>query len=80
MPIQFRRNLVVLDDLCTVEEAEGLLQWLQNHTKAKLNLKDCKHLHTAILQVLMAARTPVATWPDDVDLARWLKIVLSARN
>ncbi|CAK0757858.1 STAS domain-containing protein [Gammaproteobacteria bacterium] len=76
MPMQFRKNLAVLDDFCTVEEAEGLLQWLQNHAKAKVNLKDCKHLHTSVLQVLMAARAPVTSWPDDPDLARWLKAVL----
>ncbi|CAK0767440.1 conserved hypothetical protein [Gammaproteobacteria bacterium] len=77
MPIQFRKNLAVLDDLCTVEEAEGLLQWLQSHTKAKVNLKDCKHLHTAVLQVLMAVHPPITAWPEDPDLARWFKVALS---
>lgn len=76
MPIQFRRNVAVLEEFCSVEEAEGLLQWLQSHPKAKINLKDCRHLHTAVLQVLMASRTPVANWPDDQDLSRWLKLVL----
>ncbi|CAK0744236.1 conserved hypothetical protein [Gammaproteobacteria bacterium] len=77
MPIQFRRNLAVLEEFCTVEEAEGLLQWLQAHPKAKVNLKDCRHIHTAILQVLMAAKVPVSAWPDDPDLARWLKVGLT---
>ena len=76
MPIQFQKNVALLSDFCTVEEAEILLQWLQKHPKAKINLSACRHLHSSVLQVLMAAHLPISAWPEDVELSRWLKVAL----
>ena len=72
MPIDFMRNVACLKGVCTVEEAEPLLQWLQDQQRAKIKLKECTHVHTAVLQVLIAAKVMVTLPPDDVDLARWL--------
>jgi hypothetical protein len=32
MPIEFKKNRATFRDEVSVEEAEGLLEWLQNHT------------------------------------------------
>jgi hypothetical protein len=64
-------------DTVGVEEAEGFLAWLQKHSKPKLNLSACTHVHAAQLQVLMAAQIPVAEWPTDESLSKWLKSALS---
>lgn len=72
MPIEFMRNVVSLKGVCTVEEAEPLLEWLQDQQRAKVKLKECTHIHTAVLQVLMAAKAMVTLPPEDPDLAKWL--------
>jgi hypothetical protein len=77
MPIEFKKQRAVFRGIVTVEEAEALLGWLQNKPAAKADLTECIHLHTANLQVLMAAKTVVASWPTDSDLCAWLKTALS---
>lgn len=72
MPIQFSENLASFTEVCTVEEAEQLLQWLHDAPAGQLKLADCTHIHTAIVQVMMAGRAVIAWPPTDKDLARWL--------
>ena len=76
MALSYRRNLAVFIDAIGVEEAEGFLAWIQKRKKPRLDLSGCTHLHAAQLQVLMAARIPVAAWPRDESLAAWLQSVL----
>jgi len=76
MPIEFKKQKAVFRDGVTVEEAEALLEWLQNKPAAKVDLAACSHLHTANLQVLMAAKIKVIGWPDDPDLRGWLQTAL----
>ncbi|MDQ5908060.1 MAG: hypothetical protein QG599_151 [Pseudomonadota bacterium] len=80
MPVEMMKNVACFKGVCTVEEAEPLLQWLQDQQRAKVKLKECTHLHTAILQVLMAAKVMVTLPPDDPDLARWLMPALKNRR
>lgn len=77
MAMTYRRNVAHFSDTVGPEEAEGFLSWLHKHPKGRLNLAACNHLHAAQLQVLMAARIPVAAWPADESLTAWLKSVLS---
>jgi len=76
MPIEFKRNQAVLHDVVGVEEAEGLLEWLQSKPAAKVDLARLRHLHTANLQVLMASRPAVSAWPEDRELRAWLEPAL----
>jgi alpha-D-ribose 1-methylphosphonate 5-triphosphate diphosphatase PhnM len=77
MTITYKKSKAVLSDVVSVEETEGLLEWLQAHPKGKLDLSGCVHLHTANLQVLMAARPSIAAWPQDAGLAAWLRAALN---
>ena len=77
MAIEFKRNLAVLSDVVTVEEAEGLLEWLQKKPAVKVDLSACVHLHSANLQVLMAAKPAVQAWPTDPALRLWLEFALT---
>ncbi|MBF7073191.1 hypothetical protein ISG33_07255 [Glaciecola sp. MH2013] len=65
MPITYKKTVAVLDDNCDIEEAEELLSWLIEKPKAKVNLKNLSHMHTAILQVIMASNTEVSAWPQE---------------
>lgn len=76
MPIEYKGSRATFRDLVKVEEAEGLLEWLQKKPTAKVDLYPCKHLHPANLQVLMVAKTIISRWPTDPDLRSWLETVL----
>ena len=80
MAVTYKRNVARFADTVGVEEAEGFLAWLQKHPKPKLNLAACTHIHAAQLQVLMAAQIPVAEWPGDELLTKWLRSALSLRG
>jgi hypothetical protein len=76
MPIQYKKNLATFVDVVTVDEAEPLLNWLQERRNAKVNLADCSHMHPANLQVLMASKCAVAAWPSDRPFSAMLKAAL----
>jgi hypothetical protein len=77
MAMTYKRNVAVFADAVGVEEAEGFLAWLDKHPKPKLDLAACTHIHAAQLQVLMAARLPIAKWPQDSALTAWLESALT---
>jgi len=72
MPIAYKKTVAVLTDVCTVEEAEELLEWLHAHPGGKVNLKELAHPHTAVLQVLMALRPKISALPRDEAVRAWL--------
>jgi hypothetical protein len=78
MPIEFEKCRAIFRDEVSVEEAEGLLEWLQNRSDAKVDLSACSHLHTANLQVLMAAEAGIACWPKNGELRAWLEPLLKS--
>lgn len=77
MPILFNKQQAVFQNVAGVEEAEGLLDWLQNNPKATIDLSACNHLHAANVQVLMANKRLVAAWPNDAHLRAWLESTLT---
>jgi hypothetical protein len=79
MAIEYKKNMAVFRDIVSVDEAEGLLDWLQSKPAAKVDMKDCTHLHPANLQVLMAANSRIAFWPADVNLCAWLAPALKSK-
>lgn len=77
MPIQFSAGHVALIGVCQVEEADRLRIWLSEQPGAPVSLGGLTHAHTAIVQVLMAARPRVLDWPADTGLAEDLAAVLA---
>lgn len=63
---------IILDGNCPVEEAEPLLQLLQATPTASLDWRQCTHLHTAVLQVILAARPPLIGPCGDAWVQRWV--------
>jgi hypothetical protein len=78
MPIEFKKNRAIFRDEVSVEEAEGLLEWLQTRPSAKADLSELSHLHTANLQVLIAAKTAILSWPKNDELRAWLEPALKS--
>jgi hypothetical protein len=65
---------IVLDGRCPVEDAESLLQLLHVAPEASVDWRRCGYLHTAVLQVIMAAR-PVLVGPcGNPWVEQWVKL------
>ncbi|MCG5500986.1 hypothetical protein [Ectothiorhodospira lacustris] len=77
MGIETNADTLRVSDILGVEDAETLLDWLLKHPGGPVNLAACTHLHAANLQVLMATRPHITTWPDDPMLADWLRHALN---
>ncbi len=73
MAIRYLKKHAALEGVVTVEDAEGLLQWLRAQATPAVHLGRCEHLHAAALQVLLALRPRVVAVPAD----RWLAAALA---
>jgi hypothetical protein len=63
---------IALDGACPVEDAELLLKLLQAAPAASCDWTRCGHLHTAVLQVLLAARPKLVGPCGDPWVERWI--------
>ena len=80
MAIKYKGNTAVLKDVVSVEEAEGLLEWIHNTPKARIDMSKLVHIHTACLQVLMASNIKISSWPKDELLKILLEQALKNRG
>ena len=78
MSIELKKKVAVCKDICSIEEAETLLGWLIEQPSGKLNLKQLKHMHTAIVQVIIATKASVSVWPEDANVCRNIQWLLKA--
>lgn len=79
MSIVYEKNKATFTGFISIEEADQLLAWVHAYPNGKLDFEHCEHLHTATLQVLMAAASlSVLSWPSDAPFASWLKGSLNA--
>lgn len=67
-------GVIVLEGECPVEDAETLLQLLQAQPKGPVDWSGCTRLHTAVLQVLMAAAPPMRGECGNAFVARWSRV------
>lgn len=72
MPLVFTGTQVRFEDVCAVEDAMGLVEYLRDNEAPEVDLSGCTYLHTALLQLLLLARPNIAAAPTDPFLARWI--------
>ena len=72
MGIEFRENMAYITETATVEEAEKFFEWLLETKEPVVDLKECLHMHTAVLQAILLIR-PQLILPDDDELRAWLE-------
>ena len=58
MPLVFKGQMVSFEDVCTVEDALPLLEFLKVGEAAEIDLSACTYLHTALLQLLADGAAP----------------------
>ncbi|WP_432563201.1 hypothetical protein [Kineococcus sp. SYSU DK003] len=78
MPLHFAENTAVLTGAVVVEEAEPLATWLRGAADPAVDLVDCRHLHTAALQALVAAGVKVVGVPADDFTRAWILPLLQS--
>jgi hypothetical protein len=71
---------LVLDGVCPVEDAEALLQLLQTAPNAVVDWTQCRQLHTAVLQVILAAGILPIGPCSDAWVSEWVAPELAKRN
>jgi hypothetical protein len=76
MGIEYKKSLAIFTENVSVEDAEGLLDWLVKNPKGKINLAACEHIHAANLQILMVTKPTIASEPKDENLQIWLNWAL----
>jgi len=47
------------------DEGDELLAMLRENPGAAVDLSELEHLHTALLQILIAADSRITAWPED---------------
>jgi hypothetical protein len=63
---------ILLQGICTLDDAELLLRSLSDDPRAPVDWTGCGHVHTAIVQVLMAARPRIIGAPTNPFLRQHL--------
>ena len=68
MTVSMQGDIVVLEGHCGSGEAEELLQLLLAAPSANVDWRACDGAHTAVVQVLLAARRPLIGPPRNAGL------------
>ncbi len=69
---------IVLAGACPNEDAEPLLQLLLETPAAPVDWRRCTAAHSAVIQLLLAARPVVQGPPANAALARWVAPAIDA--
>lgn len=73
------KGTLVLEGVCPVEDAEMLLQLLHTAPNAAVDWAQCRQLHTAVLQVIVASGiVPVGPCADPW-VAEWVAPTLAQK-
>ena len=72
MSLRFEGDVVFLEDECHVEQAEQLLQFLQASPGRTVDLSGCRHLHSALAQLLLSLNVRVSGEPEDLFLRQFV--------
>ena len=64
---------IVLDGSCPIEDAEPLLELLLATPAAPFDWTQCDYLHTAVLQVILAARPSFSGQCGDAWVRQWVE-------
>jgi hypothetical protein len=73
-------GMVILEGACAVEDAEPLLQLLQETPAPAIEWTTCSHLHTAVVQVILASGVTPIGLCGDAWVRRWLAPELSQKG
>jgi hypothetical protein len=70
-------GVIVLEGDCPAEDAESMLRLLLLDPAAAVDWCGCDYAHTAIVQILLAARRVVHGPPRSLFLREWIAAAMS---
>lgn len=79
MTVRIEENRICVEGICPVEDAETLLQALQEGPPF-VDLSGAGRLHTAVVQVLLAGTVVVSGEPSDPFARRYLMPLFVAQH
>ena len=65
-------GIVILEGACAVEDAEPVLQMLQAAPTPAVDWTTCSHLHTAVVQVILASGAALTGPCGDKWVQNWV--------
>ncbi len=71
-------DIIVLEGACPTEDAEALLRLLSSNRQRVVDWRGCEQAHTAVIQLLLAARPKMIGPPAGGFLRDHLDIELQA--
>jgi hypothetical protein len=70
-------GVIRLEGNCPDEDAETLARYLLLAPAAMIDWRDCDHAHTAVVQLLLAARRITRGPPRSIFLRAWVEPLLA---
>jgi hypothetical protein len=78
--VLIQKDRIWLQGNCGADDVELLMSGMRLDGSAMVDLSEADHLHTAILQVLLAFRPSITGTPRDSFIRTWLIPVLVAER
>ena len=80
MTVVIEKDRILLQGIYDADDVEVLMSALREPGPSIVDLSEADHLHTAILQVLLAFRPSITGTPRDTFIRTWLIPVLVAER
>jgi hypothetical protein len=71
--LRLEKGTIYLEGECPVEDAEPLLELLQAEPAARIDWRRCERLHTAVVQVILAAAPDCIGPCGDAFVQQWVR-------
>ena len=78
MTVVIEKDRILIQGICDADDVEVLMSALRERGPSIVDLSEAGHLHTAILQVLLAFRPSITGTPRDTFIRAWLIPILAA--
>lgn len=78
MPVRYEEDTIHMDGFCAIDEAEELVRFLEEHPKSRVELSQCQHMHTALLQLLLSYRVELRGEAYNPFISKWIVPLLRA--
>lgn len=73
MAIKQKGQVIFLEAVVGVEDAESLYTMLATTGIKKINAGQCEHMHSAVLQLIIGFHLRLTKYPDNDALAQWIR-------
>jgi hypothetical protein len=70
-------GVIVLEGTCPIEDSEALLRRLSERPGSDIDWSGCEQAHTAVVQILIAARPRLIGSPANAFLNRYIASAIS---